>query len=176
MAVYFIDTGYHFEESIQYKNDLTALLGLNTKELRSEPHTHGFTLDNQTWEKNQDLCCFINKINPINKIKDGYDVWVSGLFAYQNANRNSLNIFEPSGNLIKFHPNIDMTKDEVSMYTFINELPSHPLLDMGYSSVGCVHCTQKGDGRKGRWSDITKVECELHLLSELKKSNHNKSD
>lgn len=161
--VYLIDTGYLFDETLQYKQEIKRQLGLNIIEVKAATNKQRFTLDNQTWKYQNDLCCFINKVDPTNKLKKGKDIWVSGLLRFQNENRRHLRIFEPRNELLKFHPIIDMTASEVSLYSTIYELPQNKLYYQGYGSVGCTHCTEKGDQREGRWLNKQKVECGLHL-------------
>ncbi len=160
--VYFVDTGYLFEETIRYKNQMANQLGLNVIDASSPKNHHTFTRQNQSWKYNSDLCCFINKVGPTDKLREGKDVWLSGLMKYQNANREKLRIFEPRQDLLKFHPIIDMTAEEVETYASIYELPFNPLIYQGYGSIGCTHCTAKGEGREGRWLNSAKTECGLH--------------
>lgn len=161
--VYLVNTGYLFEETLQYKEEIKQKLGLNIVEVGAQENKHCFTQDNQTWKYQNDLCCFINKVDPTNQLKKGKDVWISGLLRFQNANRQHLRIFEPRDELLKFHPIIDMTSEEVSLYHTIYELPQNKLYYQGYGSVGCTHCTEKGDHREGRWLNKQKTECGLHL-------------
>ncbi len=161
--VYFVNTGYLFEETLRYKEELSNQLGLNVIDTSSPINHYAFTQQNQSWKYNPDLCCFINKVGPTEKLRTGKDVWLSGLMRYQNANREKLQIFEPRPDLLKFHPIIDMTSEEVEMYATIYELPFNPLIYQGYGSIGCAHCTAKGEGREGRWLNNAKTECGLHI-------------
>ncbi|UII29162.1 phosphoadenylyl-sulfate reductase [Fulvivirga maritima] len=160
--IHFIDTSYHFEETVKYKDQLAEQLNLNIVEVKAKPNKNRFTDQNKTYLQNQDLCCFINKVEPLNEIKAQHKFWVSGLMAHQNANRKDLSIFEQKNEIIKFYPILDMTAEEVELYKLIYELPSHPLVKKGYDSIGCSHCTQKGTGRDGRWANLNKTECGLH--------------
>ena len=160
--VHFIDTSYHFPETLAYRDQLVKELGLNVVEVKAEKKKNRFTRENQTWRFNQDLCCFINKVEPLDKIKGNYQVWVSGLLGFQNVHRKNLDVFELKDDLLKFHPLIDMTKEDLNLYRQLFELPTHDLLQKGYDSVGCSHCTKKGQGRAGRWFDLDKTECGIH--------------
>jgi phosphoadenosine phosphosulfate reductase len=161
--VLFLDTTYHFPETLAYKEQLTDQLKLNVRSLLPEEWRNKFTKEDETWKKDPDLCCSINKVEPLNKVKANHDVWVSGLMAWQTPHRKQLQVFEKSNDIIKFHPIIDITEDDMKKYLAINNLPEHPLQKEGYSSVGCTHCTAKGQGRQGRWVDKSKDECGLHL-------------
>lgn len=161
--VYFVDTGYHFEETLAYRELLIGKLGLTLIDARAEERKHRFTKENETWRLNQDLCCFINKVSPVDELKSRHKIWVSGLLRFQNENRQRMELFEQRPDIIKFHPIIDMSPEEVVLYRQVYELPQHPMVRQGYDSIGCSHCTVKGTGRAGRWADSAKSECGLHL-------------
>jgi phosphoadenosine phosphosulfate reductase len=162
-TVYFLETTYHFSETIQYKDQLTEMLGLNVVDVKPEDWKNAFTRNDQTWSKDPDLCCSINKVEPLEKIKSKYEVWVSGLMSSQNVYRKQMAIFEQKEDIIKFYPIIDLTDEEAKAYIAKHKLPPHPLVAHGFSSVGCIHCTVKGRGREGRWVNRSKTECGLHL-------------
>ena len=161
--VNFLDTTYHFLETIEYKDALKEQLNLNIEEILPEDWKNEFTRNDRTWTKDPDLCCSINKVEPMDKIKERKDIWVSGLLAYQNNFRNNLNVFDKRDDIIKFYPIIDMTEEQVKSFFADNGLPHHPLEAQGYHSIGCAQCTVKGKGRAGRWSNTNKSECGLHL-------------
>jgi len=160
--IYFIDTGYHFEETLDYKRRLSRLLNLNVIELRPAPAEHAKTRNKQLWKNKPDRCCKINKIEPLENIKNQYNIWMSGLIGYQSRHRSTLNIVEDKQDLPTFYPLIDWNSDLVEEYIESHGLPHHPLKEAGYHSIGCTHCTMPGQGRKGRWNDQSKTECGLH--------------
>ncbi len=162
-TVFFIDTGFHFPETLEYKRRLTELYGLKVVDVRAEDWKHEFTIKDQTWKTDPDFCCSINKVEPLEAIKVRYDVWASGLMRWQTDHRATLDIFEVRGGIIKFYPLIDVTKEERDRYIREHDLPFHPLVFKGYSSIGCVHCTVPGEDRSGRWNNCPKTECGLHL-------------
>lgn len=161
-SVHFIDTTYHFKETIDYKNLLIKLFNLKVVNVRPESWKNEYTRFDKTWQSNPDVCCGINKVAPIEQIKVNYDVWVSGLMGFQNKFRSTLNIFELSNGIIKFSPVIDVKEIEMENYVSKYCLPMHPLKAEGYGSVGCVHCTIKSADRSGRWAGFSKTECGLH--------------
>ncbi|MCB9364294.1 MAG: phosphoadenylyl-sulfate reductase [Flavobacteriales bacterium] len=161
--IYFIDTGYHFDETIEYKEELTKLYGLNVESIGAEKWKHDFTTKDETWKKDPNLCCSINKVEPLSLIKENFTVWVSGLMEWQSDHRATLDIFEERGGILKFYPLLDVTKKEREKYIKTNKLPFHPLVTKGYSSIGCKHCTVPGKDRDGRWNNNPKTECGLHL-------------
>ena len=161
--IYFIDTGYHFKETLIYKDYLTKLYDLNVLDVTAEEWKHTFTTEDKTWTKDPDLCCSINKVQPLESIKEKYTVWVSGLMRWQSDNRSSLDIFEERNGMIKFYPLLDVTQDERESFIKDHHLPFHPLISKGYFSIGCEHCTVPGKDREGRWNNSPKTECGLHL-------------
>ncbi|OFZ01532.1 MAG: 2',3'-cyclic-nucleotide 2'-phosphodiesterase [Bacteroidetes bacterium RIFCSPLOWO2_12_FULL_31_6] len=161
--IYFINTGYHFKDTLDYKEKLTELYNLNVEDISAEQWEHDFTTKDETWKKDPDMCCSINKVKPLEKIKEHFTVWVSGLMEWQSDHRSTLNIFEDRGGILKFYPLLDITKEKREEYIKENKLPFHPLISKGYSSIGCKHCTVPGDDREGRWNNNPKTECGLHL-------------
>lgn len=162
-VIHFIDTGYHFPETLEYKRKLTELYHLKVVDVHPEAWKHEYTLKDQTWKSDPDFCCSINKVEPLEEVKKNYSVWVSGLMRWQTEHRAGLDIFEYRGGIIKFYPLLDVTKEQRDAYIRDHKLPFHPLVARGYSSVGCTHCTRPGDDRCGRWVDSSKSECGLHL-------------
>lgn len=162
-VIHFIDTGYHFPETLEYKRKLTELYHLKVVDVHPEAWKHEYTLKDQTWKTDPDFCCSINKVEPLEEVKKNYSVWVSGLMRWQTEHRAGLDIFEYRGGIIKFYPLLDVTKEQRDAYIRNHKLPFHPLVARGYSSVGCTHCTRPGDDRCGRWVDSSKSECGLHL-------------
>lgn len=162
-TVYFLDTTYHFQETIEYKEQLQDKFNLKVVDILPEDWKNEFTKTDKTWTKDPDLCCSINKTEPMEKLKEGKKIWLSGLMSYQNKYRSNLDLFTKSGNLIKFHPILDITQDQKEAIFRDNNIPHHPLESKGYGSIGCAQCTVKGKGRAGRWASSGKTECGLHL-------------
>lgn len=162
-TIFFIDTGYHFAETRAYRDYLIELYGLNVVDVRAEDWKHQFTEDEQTYQKDPDFCCTINKIEPLEAIKPRYEVWVSSLMSWQTDHRAGLDVFEERRGMLKFNPMIDVSREERDAYIREHQLPFHPLVAKGYSSIGCTHCTVPGEGRSGRWLGKPKTECGLHL-------------
>ena len=162
-VIYFIDTGYHFKETLIYKEYLSRLYDLNVVSIKADPKEYNFSKENQLWEKNPNRCCHINKVKPLDHIKKDYKIWVSGLMKWQSDHRKSLEIFEQKETLLKFYPLLDIDYTERDQFIKEHHLPFHPLKSKGYSSIGCFHCTVPGEDRNGRWNNSPKTECGLHL-------------
>ncbi len=88
---------------------------------------------------------------------------MSGLMEWQSDHRATLDVFELRGNILKFYPLLNISKEERDTYNEKHQLPFHPLVAKGYNSIGCKHCTVAGDNRSGRWNNNPKTECGLHL-------------
>ncbi|GGB89689.1 phosphoadenylyl-sulfate reductase [Dyadobacter sediminis] len=120
--------------------------------------------------ENRKECCFIRKVEPLNRALKGAKIWVTGIRAEQSGNRQGMERLEwdEAHQLVKFHPILDWTFEEVKSYVKSNGIPYNPLHDKGFVSIGCAPCTraiQEGeDFRAGRWwwEDESKKECGLH--------------
>lgn len=161
--IHFIDTGFHFPETLAYRQYLIDLFGLEVVDLRAEAWKHAYTEKEQVYKTDPDFCCSINKVEPLELIKPNFHVWVSSLMRWQTEHRAGLSVFEERRGIIKFNPMLDVTREERDAYIREHDLPFHPLVARGYSSIGCTHCTVAGEGRSGRWLGKPKTECGLHL-------------
>jgi len=162
-TIHFIDTGYHFPETIEYRQFLIDLFKLKVEAVKAEDWKHQFTVDDKTYEKDPDFCCSINKVEPLEAIKPKFKVWTSSLMHWQTDHRAGLSVFELRRGVLKFNPMIDVTREERDAYIREHQLPFHPMVARGFSSIGCTHCTVAGEGRSGRWLGKPKTECGLHL-------------
>jgi len=161
--IYFIDTGNHFLETLLYRDKMTNELSLNIEIISACPEVHAITQFHHLWKSNPELCCHLKKVRPLSKIKESYDIWISGLMEWQSSHRAGLDIFENRNGIVKFHPLLDMTEKECISYMNEHHLPIHPMVPLGYDSIGCTHCTKPGNNRMGRWKGHEKTECGMHL-------------
>jgi phosphoadenosine phosphosulfate reductase len=161
--IHFIDTTYHFPETLEYKKKLTELYQLKVVDVLPEVWKNEFTTNDQTWKTDPDLCCSVNKVEPLSEVSKNFKVWASGLMRSQNDYRKDLKIFEMKGGILRFYPILEITPDERNAYIENHQLPFHPLVIEGYNSIGCKHCTVKGASREGRWVGLAKTECGLHI-------------
>ena len=122
--------------------------------------THGDRL----WERDQDACCGLRKVEPLVGALADVDAWVSGVRREQSPGRARTPklAWDAKHERWKANPLADWTEADVWRYIAAHELPYNPLHDRGYSSIGCTHCTKPGAGREGRWSESGKTECGLH--------------
>ena len=161
--IYFLDTKYHFKETLEYKETLRKEFNLRLTYVYPDKKQNDLTTNEQWWVDHPRMCCTANKIAPLEPYIHLHKIWISGLMAHQTEHRSRFKIFEQQGDIVKFHPIIDCTDEEVQKYIDENKLPRHPLEKHGYGSVGCTHCTFKGNGRSGRWQGTTQKECGIHL-------------
>lgn len=168
MPVIFLDTEFHFPETLQFRNELQERFNLNIMNMRpvigrGELETrYGVSLP----QHDPDLCCYIHKVEPMQRALSGFRAWVNGTRRDQTEQRQRLAILEqlPSG-LLKIQPMLNWTKTEINNYIETYNLPRHPLFGRGYRSIGCAPCTQPSfteDDRAGRWAGLDKTECGLH--------------
>ena len=165
LPVYFIDTGFHFKETHQYKEIVSSLLGLNVVDLNSTPEAKRISTRNRLWKSCPDLCCFLNKVSVLEPLLRKHKVWLSGIYGYQTSQRDRQQIFSywnDQVKILKCCPLLDLTAEDVKDYKAKYQLPIHPLVHKGYASIGCQPCTIRGAGRNGRWTGLEKTECGLH--------------
>lgn len=168
IPVYFINTGFHFPETLKFRDEIAKRFGLNLIDLHSfVPRNQQRNEDgNFYFTSDPDHCCFINKTQPMEPLLHDSSVWINGIRADQNANRKSMKAVQdgPNGSL-RFHPMLDWNSKMIFDYAREFDLPKHPLEAKGYLSIGCEPCTRKfdiNDERAGRWFGMKKTECGLH--------------
>ena len=172
VPVIFLETGYHFEETLAYRDRIAAEWGLNLINVEAEmsvaEQESKFGILNQSAP---DRCCGIRKVEPLFKALGGYDTWVTGLRRQQSKSRANLQADEnftlPGGHVLrKLSPLAEWTTREVWHYADVHSIPLLPLYDKGYTSIGCAPCTSlpfdASDLRSGRWSG-QKLECGIHI-------------
>lgn len=170
--VTFLDTHLHFPETYALIEKIRARypdLRLTIKEpalsLAQQAEAHGEEL----WQSQPDLCCQIRKVAPMESVLKGAVAWMSGLRREQSATRADVQFVNRDDKFqsLKICPLIHWKAEEVWQYIRVFELPYNALHDQSYPSIGCAPCTrpvQEGeDERAGRWSQLGKTECGLHL-------------
>jgi phosphoadenosine phosphosulfate reductase len=174
VPIFFIDTGYHFPETLEFKARLAKEWNLDVHSIipsirrQDLIEGHGPHL----YDRDPDLCCRINKVEPLQALKreTGPRVWISAVRRDQTDTRLGLRtvMLDPNGGL-RIHPLLPWTRDRVWAYLDEHRLPYNPLYDHGYTSIGCFPpcCTAKtepgSDERAGRWAGKGKKECGLHI-------------
>jgi len=169
LLIFFLDTGYHFWDTLIFREQIASKWMLNVSDLYRDSRwdhfcrqrTRSLPLDDPN------LCCFLNKVQPMQKALRDMNAWITGIRRDQTAVRARARILElqPDG-LLKVNPLLNWTKVDVENYIKEHNLPAHPLLAKGYRSIGCAPCTVaiglSEDERAGRWAGRGKTECGLH--------------
>jgi phosphoadenosine phosphosulfate reductase len=170
LPVYFLETGKHFAETLDYVETLKSTLGLtNVVALVPDPKDIArFDPSGDLWETDPDSCCHIRKTEPLDAAMEGFGGWVTGRKRYQTKERGVLPHFElTSDDRIKVNPLAYFSDVEVNEYKLKHGLPEHPLFAKGYKSIGCAPCTtivaEGEDPRAGRWRGLNKKECGIHF-------------
>ena len=172
IPVLFLETGKHFPETLAYRDELVARLGL-TNLVVIEPDAEELAKKDDNglrWSWDPDGCCEIRKVKPLAKALSNYDASITGRKSFQSRTRSQLPRFEIDGTdeqgRLKVNPLIDWSPEQIEAYMVEYDLPRHPLVAEGYPSIGCAPCTSKvaegEDPRSGRWKGWDKVECGIH--------------
>jgi len=173
IPVLFLDTGYHFPETLAYRDELARAWGLNLVNVRPVLSLEGHEARHgRLYETHKDLCCKLRKVEPLLAALEGFDVWFTGLRREQSPTRAGLEAVEehflPSGKaLAKASPLAAWTAKEVWNYLRTHGIGYLPQYDRGYTSIGCEPCTSvppdPDNPRSGRWAG-QKLECGIHTF------------
>lgn len=173
VPVLFLETGKHFPETLAYRDELIARLGLtDLRDLKPDPEDLAKRDESGLrWSYDPDGCCEIRKVKPLAKALAQFDASITGRKAFQASTRSSLPRFEidttDAQGRLKINPLIDWSPETIAAYVAEHDLPAHPLVAAGYPSIGCSPCTSKvapgEDPRSGRWKGWDKTECGIHV-------------
>lgn len=170
IPVLFLNTGFHFEETLRFVAELTKLLDLNLREFKATPDLEeGTRFRLRARGIGTGTCCADVKVPLMRESLKGLDCWIAGLRRDQSDSRRHVRIVEPYGTgLTKVHPLANWSTERLHDYLRENNLPFHPLWYLGYTSIGCEPCTslpvQGLSGRSGRWTGTGKTECGIHTF------------
>jgi len=170
LPIYFLETGKHFPETLDYVEMLKRRLGL-TNVISLHPDAadiEQFDPHGDLWETDPDSCCHIRKTEPLEPMLEQYGGWITGRKRYQTKERGVLPHFElTSDDRIKVNPLAYWSDADVVAYRQAHDLPEHPLYGRGFKSIGCAPCTsavaEGEDARAGRWRGLDKKECGIHF-------------
>jgi phosphoadenosine phosphosulfate reductase len=177
LPVIFLDTGYHFPETLLFRDQIVELWQLNLRVVRarSSVFEQAKRYGPELHRTDPDLCCHINKVEPMQRILGDFEGWISGIRRDQSPARAHIPIIEETaGGVVRIHPLAAWTRADIWRYIHQHNLPTHPLFSKGYLSIGCAPCTRPlisddEDDRAGRWPGSQKIECGLH--SQLRPQN-----
>jgi phosphoadenosine phosphosulfate reductase len=157
IEVVFIDTGYHFPETLDTVEAVRRRYGLNLRIMTVKPFAEPL------WQLDPENCCSSVKVGQLDRALAGKVAWMSGLRrAEADSRAGSPIVGRDLRGLVKVNPLANWTDADVASYIETHDVPVNPLLLQGYGSVGCQPCTQPGDGRAGRWAGREKTECGIH--------------
>jgi phosphoadenosine phosphosulfate reductase len=161
IEVVFIDTGYHFPETLQMVETVRRHYGLNLR-MMTVPHH-----DEELWRIDPENCCSAVKVGQLDRALEGKAAWMSGLRRTEAATRGQAPIVARDlRGLVKINPIATWSDLDVEGYVADHDVPVNPLKEQGYLSIGCMPCTQlptdPDDPRSGRWVGIDKTECGIH--------------
>jgi phosphoadenosine phosphosulfate reductase len=170
VEILFLDTGYHFAETIGMRDASELVYGVRINNVIPE-----HTVAEQDRLEGKDLfarepnrCCALRKVAPLKKTLAGYDAWVTGIRRVEAPTRanSPLVSFDEAFGLVKINPIAAWSDADMQAYIDEHGILVNPLVDEGYPSIGCAPCTNKpapgADPRSGRWAGKNKIECGLH--------------
>jgi phosphoadenosine phosphosulfate reductase len=169
--VVFLDTGYHFAETIGTRDwvsgvmPITLVNALPEQTVAEQDAEHGAALH----DRDPDLCCSLRKVQPLAKALAGYTAWGSGVRRDESPTRAGTRVvdWDAKRGMVKVNPLAAWTQEHVDAYIAEHRVPVNPLQEVGYASIGCAPCTRPvapgEDPRAGRWAGRGKTECGLHL-------------
>ncbi|WP_265515991.1 phosphoadenylyl-sulfate reductase [Nitratireductor luteus] len=169
LPVLFLDTGQHFGETLEYRDQLAADLGLENLVI-VDPDAGMLAAhdpDDLLHKMDTDLCCEIRKVEPMARAVEPYAAWFTGRKRHQASTRADMPVFEAVGPRIRINPLARWTTRDQADYMRAHDLRENPLVAYGYLSIGCFPCTEPvkpgEDARSGRWAGQAKTECGIHL-------------
>ena len=170
VPVVFLDTGYHFVETIGTRDAVEAVYDINVLNITPE-HTvaqQDELLGKDLFARQPDECCRLRKVAPLSNALRGYSAWVTGLRRAETSTRANAPLisFDEAFKLVKVNPLVAWSDQDIADYIDEHDVLVNPLVYEGYPSIGCAPCTAKpangADPRSGRWQGLSKAECGLH--------------
>lgn len=174
-TVFYLDTGFLFEETYRLRDELSERLGLTIEQVSSAvtPEEQEAVYGPALWEREPDRCCAIRKVHPLREFMRGRSAWITGIRRDQSGARREIDIvdWDVANQAYKLCPLATWTSADVWSYIRLHELPYNELHERGFPSIGCTHCTRPvrtGENeRAGRWAGLEKTECGIHLQSQI---------
>jgi phosphoadenosine phosphosulfate reductase len=167
LPILFVDTLYHFPETLEHAERVARRYDLDLRTYRAAPTREAFEelYGSRLWEVDEERFHRLTKVEPMSKALEGFDVWITGRRRDQSSTRADLPVVE-RGTRIKVNPLANWSRDDVWTFVRLHEVPYHPLHDQGYASIGDAPLTTPvEDGeheRAGRWRGGGRLECGIH--------------
>lgn len=169
--VLFLETGYHFPETLGTRDAVAHMLDINVVDVMPE-----LSVAEQDAQIGKDLfstdparCCSVRKMEPLKKSLEGYEVWFTGVRRDESWTRTNAPMvtFDETHKIVKVNPMVRWSIDDLVEWSQEHNIPVNPLMSEGYLSIGCAPCTRPvaagEDPRAGRWAGKDKIECGIHL-------------
>jgi phosphoadenosine phosphosulfate reductase len=168
--VVFLDTGYHFPETIGTRDAVAEVMDVNLITLtpRQTVAEQDAEYGPKLHDRDPDLCCSLRKVQPLAQTLAGFAAWGSGIRRDESPTRAGTRLvdWDAKRGMVKVNPLAAWTQDDVDRYIERHQVPVNPLFELGYGSIGCAPCTRPvapgEDPRAGRWAGRNKTECGLH--------------
>ena len=168
--VLFLDTGYHFAETIGTRDAVASVYDITVVNVTPEHSVadQDLLMGTNLFERDPGECCRLRKVVPLRSALRNYSAWVTGIRRVEAPTRAAAPLigFDEAFNLVKINPLAAWTDANMEAYIQANDILVNPLVDEGYPSIGCAPCTAKpvagADPRSGRWQGLAKTECGLH--------------
>jgi phosphoadenosine phosphosulfate reductase len=168
--VLFLDTGYHFVETIGTRDAVEAVYDINVVNVRPENSVakQDELFGKELFAREPNECCRMRKVEPLSKALRGYSAWVTGIRRVEAPTRANAPLisWDKAFGLVKINPLAAWSDEDMQNYIDANDVLVNPLVFEGYPSIGCAPCTAKpvegADPRSGRWAGQSKTECGLH--------------
>jgi phosphoadenosine phosphosulfate reductase len=168
--VIFLDTGYHFAETIGTRDAVEATMPVTVRNIRAPQSVaeQDATYGKDLFARDPDLCCALRKVKPLADALTSYDAWATGLRRAETHNRVIAPVigWDAKKGKVKVSPLARWSDEQVKRYIAENGVLVNPLVYDGYPSIGCAPCTRRvapgEDARSGRWAGTNKTECGIH--------------
>jgi phosphoadenosine phosphosulfate reductase len=168
--VIFLDTGYHFPETMGTRDAVAATMPVTVRSIQPQQTVaeQDAEFGPELFARDPDRCCAMRKVAPLAAALDPYQAWATGLRRDEARTRANAQVVEwdAARSMVKLNPIAAWTQDDVDAYLAEHRILVNPLLFDGYGSVGCAPCTRRitagEDARAGRWAGTAKIECGLH--------------
>lgn len=166
----FLDTGYHFAETIATRDQVARDYGLTVLDLTAQKTVpeQDAEFGARLHDRDPDLCCAMRKTAPLDAALANYDAWATGVRRVEAPTRANTPVigYDEKRDMVKISPLAAWSDDDLESYTAEHDVIVNPLLRQGYPSIGCAPCTRAvrlgDDPRSGRWSETEKTECGIH--------------
>lgn len=171
VQVIFLDTGYHFPQTLATRDRVAAELDVRVVSVRPKLSVAEQNIEygQSLYARDPDQCCAMRKVQPLDDVLGGYDAWGSGIRRDESPSRAGTPVigWDAKRSKVKVNPLATWTQSDVDAYAAERGVIVNPLVELGFASIGCAPCTQRvapgEDARAGRWAGREKTECGLHV-------------